>query len=150
MYIKVRVMKLSAKIEYAYKAVLELALQYRPDTPVQAGVVARAHKIPPKFLIQILLRLKNAHIVNSSRGIAGGYYLARPPSQISLAAVVSAVDETVVDARGGKPRGRMSEADRLLAGIWDQLNAGIKSRLEEITFEYLIAQTRKEKLVYQI
>jgi DNA-binding IscR family transcriptional regulator len=61
-------MKIPAKIEYAYKAVLELALRYNKENPVQINTICEAQVVPKKFLIHLLLRLKNANIVNSSRG----------------------------------------------------------------------------------
>ena len=86
-------MKLPAKSEYAFKAVIELAIRYNGENPIQLNVISDSQEIPKKFLIQILLRLKSAKIVNSSRGTAGGYFLAKPPSKVSLADVLMAVDD---------------------------------------------------------
>lgn len=143
-------MKIPAKVEYAYKAILELSLRYGKNTLVQLSTISEAHAIPKKFLIQLLLRLKNANIVNSARGIAGGYYLTRPPSQISLADVIRAIDESIIEppheARGAK----VSESEKLLSRIWADAAKEIVRRLEEMTFDKLMSQINKEQFTYQI
>ena len=143
-------MKLPAKIEYAYKAVIELAFRYNGDRPVQISTVCEAQGIPKKFLIQLLLRLKNANIVDSSRGVAGGYYLTRPPSRISLADIFRAIDETIIDAPKKTKSAKVSNADDLLLSIWGNISKEVVARLEEATFDKLISQIKKEQLVYHI
>jgi Rrf2 family cysteine metabolism transcriptional repressor len=83
-------MRISAKGEYAAKAVLYLSLKY-PEV-VTIHEVAENHRIPLKYLEQILLALKKADLLESRRGVHGGYTLARPPAQISVGEVVRAVD----------------------------------------------------------
>jgi Rrf2 family cysteine metabolism transcriptional repressor len=83
-------MRISAKGEYAAKAVLYLSLKY-PEV-VTIHEVAESHRIPLKYLEQILLVLKKAELLESRRGVHGGYTLARPPAQISVGEVVRAVD----------------------------------------------------------
>src|SRR5262245_36917375 len=85
-------MRVSAKTEYACVAMLELAGQYGRPEPVRIRTIAEKHDIPPRFLVQILLQLKGAGLVNSSRGAAGGYQLARPPQEISLGEVMAVID----------------------------------------------------------
>jgi Rrf2 family protein len=143
-------MKIPAKVEYAYKAVLELALRYNGAIPVHIVDICESQKIPKKFLIHILLRLKTANIVNSSRGAAGGYYLTRPPSQISLADVFKAVDETVIGGSKDAKPGKVSDADQLLFKILAGINRDIESRLEDITLGKLIAQIKNEQFTYHI
>ena len=74
-------MKFSAKTEYACLAVLELARAFDSDEPVRIRSIAEEHGIPSRFLVQILLQLKGAGLVNSTRGAAGGYQLAKPPGE---------------------------------------------------------------------
>lgn len=143
-------MRLPAKIEYAYKAVLELAIRYDAKAPVQISAISESQKIPKKFLIHLLLRLKNANIVNSSRGLAGGYYLTRPPSRISLADVFKAIDDTII---GGLDKSRLSkatEADKLLLRIWDDISKADVKRLEEVTFDKMVSQIKSGELTYYI
>ena len=85
-------MKLFAKTEYACIAVLELAQKYRDGEPVRIREIAKQHGIPPRFLVQILLQLKGAGLVTSTRGAAGGYQLARSPDKITLGEVMAVID----------------------------------------------------------
>ena len=77
-------MRVSAKADYALRAVIELAV-IGGDAPVKGERIAQAQEIPPNFLENILLDLKNAGIVGSRRGAEGGYWLARPAANVSLA-----------------------------------------------------------------
>jgi Rrf2 family protein len=83
-------MRISAKGEYAAKAVLSLSLRY-PDV-VTIQEIARRHRIPLKYLEHILLELKRAGILESRRGVHGGYTLARSPEKISVGEVLQTVD----------------------------------------------------------
>src|SRR5439155_18998657 len=71
----------SAKTEYACIAMLELAAQYGDTQPLRLKSIADAHEIPERFLVQIMLQLKVAGLVVSTRGAAGGYVLAKSPDQ---------------------------------------------------------------------
>jgi Rrf2 family protein len=84
-------MKISKKGEYALKAMIYLSLNYRKGS-VQIRELAEREKIPRKFLEQILLDLKKAGLLDSVRGMGGGYRLIKPPESISLARVIRIVD----------------------------------------------------------
>jgi Rrf2 family protein len=84
--------KISAKIEYACLAMLDLAGSYDRGEPVRVRRIAEQHGIPSRFLVQILLQLKGAGLVASVRGASGGYRLQKPPREISLGDVMSALD----------------------------------------------------------
>ncbi len=143
-------MKLPAKIRYATKAVLELALRYKTNTPVQIGTIAKLQNIPHNFLLQLLIRLKNAGVVNSSRGISGGYYLSKDPSKISLADVVRAVDDGIVESpKKSRPR-RSADPSEVITDIWTDINEEVVKRLEEATFDKLAAKIKNEGLSYCI
>src|SRR5258708_1237978 len=92
----------SAKAEYACIAMLELATQYGDPQPLRLKSIADAHEIPQRFLVQILLHLKGAGLVVSTRGASGGYVLARPPEQISLADVIRVIDRSDSSERSGE------------------------------------------------
>lgn len=143
-------MKIPAKIEYAYKAVLELALRYSKDNPVQINTICESQGVPKKFLIHLLLELKNANIANSTRGAQGGYFLTRPPSQISLADVFKAVDDSIISGQKKAQVGRQAGSNRELWKIWADINKGIEARLEEVTFDKLIAGIKNTQLTYYI
>ncbi len=85
-------MKLSAKIEYAFLAMLELAMRYDRDEPVCIRDICDPHAIPSHYLVQILAQLKGAGLVFATRGTQGGYQLARPPAEISLGEVFYVMD----------------------------------------------------------
>lgn len=143
-------MKLPAKVEYALRATSELALRYRGETPIHISVVSEAQNIPKNFLLQILIRLKNAGIVNSSRGISGGYFLARQPGQISLAEIVQAVDNSIIDKpRNIKVSSRLVAA-KLINSLWNKISSDIASQLNQITLEDLLKEIKQEQLTYYI
>jgi Rrf2 family cysteine metabolism transcriptional repressor len=85
-------MKISAKAEYACLAIIELARDAAPTLPRPAREIAEAQGISEPYLVQILLRLKAAGLVQSARGAVGGYQLARDPESITVAEVISAID----------------------------------------------------------
>ena len=84
-------MKLSLRGEYALRALLVLGLKYEQGV-VRIQSISEEQNIPKRFLEQILNDLKSAGLVQSRRGVAGGYRLARAPEQISLAAIVRQVE----------------------------------------------------------
>ena len=95
-------MKISAKSEYACLAVLALAQLGRESTPVRIREISEAYAIPERYLVQILLQLKGAGLVSSTRGASGGYRLARKAAAISLSEILNAIDApetSVPDAR---------------------------------------------------
>ena len=95
-------MRISAKAEYACLAVIALAQRRLENRPVPIREIAEAQRIPETFLTQILLKLKGAGLVLSTRGSAGGYRLARSPEEISLQDVLTVVDGC--DLNAGDPR----------------------------------------------
>jgi Rrf2 family protein len=94
--------RLSAKADYAIRAAVELAAA-ADGTPVKGERIASAQQIPPKFLENILLDLKQSGLVASRRGAEGGYWLARPADAISLADVIRAVEGPLANVRGARP-----------------------------------------------
>src|SRR6185369_17999141 len=111
-------MIVSAKTEYACIAVLELAARHSRDEPVRIREIAEAHGVPSRFLVQILLQLKSAGLVQSIRGAAGGYQLAKEPDEITLLDVM-----TVVDAQMGQApssAARSTGTTRVLQRTWKE------------------------------
>jgi Rrf2 family cysteine metabolism transcriptional repressor len=103
-------MLFSAKAEYACVAMLELAARYADPRPVRLADVADTHGISDRFLVQILLQLKQAGLVDSTRGASGGYTLARDPSDISLYDILRVVDPPERPMRKKSPPARRKEA----------------------------------------
>ncbi len=111
-------MKISAKAEYACLAILDLARPRTDDSPVRIREIAESNNIPERYLVQILLQLKGAGLVHSTRGAAGGYRLARPAGQISLGEVL-----TAIDGPGEPPRESNEPAAQVLAAILGAISA---------------------------
>jgi Rrf2 family cysteine metabolism transcriptional repressor len=84
-------MKLSRKGEYALRAMIVLGLEYG-EGPIQIQEIADRERIPKKFLEQILLELKRAGLLESTRGVQGGYRLIKPPEEVTVAKVVRIID----------------------------------------------------------
>jgi len=125
-------MRLSAKADYALRASLELATA--GEGHVKAEALARAQDIPLRFLEQILLDLKHAGLVASQRGAEGGYWLAKPPGDISLADVIRAVEGPLANVRGVRPEELEYEgAAASLRDVFVALRANIRAVLEDAT-----------------
>jgi Rrf2 family protein len=92
-------MRLSKRGEYGLRAMVNLAAQAQYSTVVQIKTIAQQEKMPPKFLEQILLTLKNAGLLQSKMGVAGGYYLAKPPDQITLGQIIRVLDGPLAPIR---------------------------------------------------
>ncbi|ANH91375.1 MULTISPECIES: Rrf2 family transcriptional regulator [unclassified Streptomyces] len=129
-------MRISARADYAVRAVLELAVRGVQDQagPVKAETVAAEQGIPHKFLEGILGDLRRAGLVTSRRGGGGGYTLARDAAQITVADVIRAVDGPIVSVRGERPTGLTytGSAEPLLP-LWIALRANVRRILEGVT-----------------
>jgi Rrf2 family protein len=133
-------MKISAKAEYAVRAALELAAVHGDGAPIKADTVSRAQTIPAKFLESILLDLRRADLVRSQRGAVGGYWLAKPPDEVTIAEVIRAVDGPLAYVRGERPEQvEYTGAARHLSGIWVALRASLRTVLEETTLADVLA-----------
>ena len=137
-------MKISAKTEYACIAMLELASQYRSGEPVRIRRIAERHDVPPRFLVQILLQLKGAGLVNSVRGAAGGYLLIKAPDEISLGAVMDVIDGFSQKNGKGSAGSPDSPAVKVLVQAWGEVNAVERRMLEEITLAELLERAKDQ------
>jgi Rrf2 family protein len=137
--------KLSVKTDYATQAVLGLARHYPAGVAVPAETLAAAQGAPGKFLIQILVELKAQGIVRSVRGVAGGYLLARPPAEITLADVLEAVDGPLFDA----PALSAKDCPPELRRAFERVRQSLDSAARAITFQQLLEESAaKEKMYY--
>ncbi len=84
--------KVTARARYACLAIIELAQPSARKSPKRVSQIAKAQRIPPAYLVQILLRLKAAGLVQSARGANGGYQLARSAAEISIGEIITAID----------------------------------------------------------
>jgi Rrf2 family protein len=134
-------MRVSAKVDYALRALAELAAS--PPGPVKAERLANAQGIPLKFLENILLELRRAEIVTSQRGAEGGYRLAKPAAEISLADAIRAVEGPIATVRGARPEDvAYTGAAAGLRETWIELRAGMRGVLEETSLADLIQRAR--------
>jgi Rrf2 family protein len=133
-------MRVSAKVDYALRAVAELAAA--PPGHVTAERLAHAQEIPPKFLENILLELRRAEIVASQRGAEGGYRLAKPATEISLADVIRAVEGPIATVRGSRPEEVSYTGSAAgLRDVWIELRASMRGVLEETSLADLVGRT---------
>ena len=138
-------MRLSAKADYALRASVELASL--GDGHVKAEALARTQSIPLRFLEQILLDLKHAGLVASQRGAVGGYWLARPPAEISLADVIRAVEGPLANVRGVRPEELEYEgAANPLREVFVALRANVRAVLEQVTLADVAAGELPERV----
>jgi Rrf2 family protein len=124
--------RVSAKADYAIRAAVELAAA--GDGPTKGERIAQAQSIPTNFLENILVDLRNAGLVASRRGADGGYWLARPADEISLADVIRAVDGPLANVRG--VRSEQVEyvgSAEPLRDVWVAVRASLRGVLEQVT-----------------
>ena len=130
-------MRLSARSDYALRAVIELAAA--GPGHVTADQLARTQGIPGKFLEAILTQLRRAGLVRSQRGPEGGFWLARPAGAISLADVIRAIDGPLLGVRGERPENvGYTGAAEPLQSVWIALRANERAILEEVTLEHIV------------
>jgi Rrf2 family protein len=131
-------MRVSAKADYAIRAAVELAAA--GEGPTKGDQIAQAQEIPVNFLENILVDLRNAGIVASRRGADGGYWLARPAAEISLADVIRAVDGPLANVRGVRSEQiAYTGSAEPLRDVWVAVRASLRSVLEAVTLADLAA-----------
>ena len=140
-------MRVSAKVDYALRACVELAVA-AGGGPVKGDRIAQAQSVPLKFLENILLDLRHAGLVHSQRGAEGGYWLARPAEEISLADVIRAVEGPIANVRGVRPEQvEYDGAAKPLQDVWIALRASMRAVLEDVTLADLAAGRLPEAVV---
>lgn len=127
---------MSAKVDYAVRACVELAIAAptRSAGPTKGDTVGEAQDIPKKYLENILSELRRSGIVGSQRGADGGYWMARPASDVTVADIIRAVEGPLADVRG-EPPGELDYigAARPLERVWVAARASLRSVLENVT-----------------
>lgn len=137
-------MRLSARVEYAAIAALEIAAHGKTQGPVSLKTICQDQSVPSRFLVHILLQLKRAGIVKSSRGVGGGYLLARPAEEITLndifVAIEGATECPAAVSAGMAPRSRVAA---VLAKAWESACRARAERLASFTLADLVARSRQ-------
>lgn len=136
-------MNISSRCEYGCRAVVELALHLPSESPLPAVTIAERRNIPEKYLVHILLQLKRAGIVRSVRGAQGGYILARPPEEVTLRDIVTAIDGPVLDPL---PLNDSSSAD--LAPSWRRVAEKVQDALASVNIQHIIEHASKGAMYY--
>jgi Rrf2 family protein len=125
-------MRVTAKADYAVRAAIELARH--EGSPSKGDDLARAQEIPLSFLENILNQLKSAGLVRTQRGPEGGYWLARPAGEITLAEIIRAVEGPLVGVRGERPEDvDYPDGARTLQEVWIALRHNVRAVLEHVT-----------------
>ena len=131
-------MRISAKADYAVRATLELAAADDGE-PVKGEVIADAQDIPLQFLEHILLELKHAGIVRARRGAKGGYWLARPADDVTIAEVIRAVEGPIANVQSAPPESMTYRGNaEHLQEVWIAVRANLRAVLESVTLSALV------------
>ena len=139
-------MRVSAKADYAVRAAAELAAA-EDEGPVKGERLAEAQDIPLQFLEHILLELKHHGIVRARRGAKGGYWLARPADEVTIAEIVRAVEGPIAHVQSTPPeaieyRGNAAH----LQEVWIAVRASLRAVLERVTIADVAARQLPESV----
>ncbi len=133
-------MKVPLKVEYACRVLAQLGRSFgSPELPHIEGL-AQAEEVPANYLVQILNELRSSGLITSRRGKQGGYALARPPSQITLADIVRAIDGEVLDFS----RAEKGESGPRVTQLFTQIAEEFERRVAEVTVEDMLHPTSEE------
>lgn len=129
-------MKISQKLEYACRALSQLANQHDGKSLTRLEELARREAISANFLVQILNDLRRSGLIDSRRGKAGGYLLARRPEAITLRQIVEAVDPSLLQSTVS----RDGESGPAVQQAWSHVSTSLRQSLDEVTLESLASQ----------
>lgn len=140
-------MRVSAKADYAVRAMVELA-RAEPGSPVTAERMAAAQRIPRAFLLGILADLRRAGVVGSHRGPAGGWELTRPAQEVTLADVIRIVDGPLARVQGQRPEAVAYDgAATALQLVWVAVRVSLRAVLEKVTLADVAAGRLPESVL---
>lgn len=133
-------MQISARVDYAMRALVVMATD--PDSRMTCESLANAQSIPPRFLEGILTALRRAGIVASHRGVDGGYQLAKKPAEVTVAAVIRALDGPLAAVRGMRPeQSTYLGPVAPLQQVWVAARASLRAVLEHVTVADIATDT---------
>ena len=134
-----RFMKISTKGRYGLRILLDLAIHGSSDQPRMLRDIAEQQQISLKYLSRLIIDLRRARMVRSIRGVKGGFFLARKPSEITLLEIIEAMEGSlsIVDCVG-KPEKCQRHNSCPARDIWCELNDGIRALMLKITLEEII------------
>lgn len=147
-------MKISARGRYALLAVLQLSTEHgKGERAVQIQIIADKQHIPARYLVQILLQLNRAGILNSVRGAKGGYVLARPPAEISVGDVIRAIEGPIEPAQcfsGETPEKCAFTHPCPFNKIWAEVTTFVADVLDNTHFDDLRDEFNDNPVMYHI
>lgn len=130
-------MQVSAKMDYAVRAMIQLAAT--PEGRLSRDAIAEAEDIPPRYLEEILGRLRQGGLVTAARGASGGFSLARPADQITVADIWRVVDGPLTLVQGRRPEAVSYEPpSQHLQELWVGVRAAVRTVMEAVTLQHLI------------
>ena len=139
-------MKLSTRGQYGARAMLELALRYGKG-PVLLKEIADSQEIPASYLENLMASLRAAGLVATLRGMHGGYYLAKPPAEINLGQIISALEGSVAPVECVDDPKFCRRADACVAkDVWSEVKLAIENVLESISLEILVQRHRDKQV----
>lgn len=133
-------MKLTTRGHYSVKALLDLSLQPRSQ-PASVNTIAKRQDLPAPYLEKLLIEMRQAGLVKSTRGAKGGYQLAHKPEHISLGKILEAVGETIEPLGNYSPDNNLAE-DWVTFSLWQRLHQKLKEALYNITLADLYYDAR--------
>ncbi|MET0957507.1 MAG: Rrf2 family transcriptional regulator, partial [Solirubrobacterales bacterium] len=141
-------MRVSAKADYAVRAMVELAASHSSEQkPAKGEAISVAQKIPLRFLENILGEVRVHGLVQSRRGADGGYWLARPADDITLAEIIRAVEGPLATVRGeAADEIEYRGASEPLQQVWLALRANIRQVLESVTLADVVGGSLPEPI----
>jgi Rrf2 family protein len=132
--------RVSAKTDYAIRAALELAAAASDGKPMKGERISTAQAIPLRFLENILMQLRHAGLVESRRGADGGYRLARPAGDVTLADVIRAIDGPLAGVSGARPETLdFTGVAAPMRDVWIAVRASLRGVLEGVTLADVVA-----------
>jgi Rrf2 family protein len=133
-------MKLTTRGHYSVKALLDLSLQPMGEATA-VSAIAQRQNLPAPYLEKLLIEMRRAGLVESVRGVHGGYRLTHPPAKISLGQILEAVGETIDPLPHHAPNAEQAE-DWVTFSLWKQLHQKLKEALQSITLADLYYDAR--------
>lgn len=137
-------MKLSVKVEYACRVLVQLARTYGQSELAHIDELAAAEKIPANYLAQILTDLRNGGLIVSRRGKQGGYALARKPEAITVFDIIKTIDGELLSINPGSE----GQSSRAVRQVWEEIGRVLEARTREYTLESLLSRDGEEAMYY--
>jgi len=132
-------MRISAKCNYVCCAILELALHWPSKEPLPIQIISKNQSIPVRYLVQILIQLKQIGIVGSARGKQGGYNLIKSPEQLKLGKIIRSISGPLLPIARDASSAEKTDAFKT---IWRDVENAMAAILDEITFADIVEKVR--------